>query len=342
MNTTGQLLRLSVFGESHGPVIGGVLDGVPAGMPIHAEVIQRRMDERRPGTSKQVSARDEADAVEILSGVHEGRATGAPLAFLIRNQDVRSQDYDALRNIPRPGHADLSEHWWSHGHNDPRGGGHRSGRLTAPMVAAAALVAPLLEAHGIQASAELVQAGDAANDAEAMAAAIETARANQDSIGGLVRFEATRVPSVLGDPMMDGMGSRLGQLLFAIPAVKGVSFGAGFEAVAMNGSDHNDGYRMDGDRIRFETNHAGGVLGGRTTGQPLWGHVAFKPASSIAQSQHSVDLEAGTDVDVAVKGRHDPCIAVRGVPVVRACLELALADFLLLAAAQGHVDALPW
>lgn len=342
MNTFGRHLRVSLFGESHGPAVGAVLDGVPAGMPVDLDAVQTRMDERRPGTSTQVSARKETDQVDILSGIQGGQATGAPLAFLIRNQDARSKDYEAIASIPRPGHADLTEHWWSGGANDPRGGGHRSGRLTAPLVAAAALLEPLLKQHGIQVTARLEQVGDVRGNEADLEAVIEGARRARDSVGGIVHFQADGVPRVLGDPMMDGVPSLLGHLLFAVPGVKGVSFGDGFAAARVRGSEHNDGYRMDGESIRFESNHAGGILGGRTTGEPVWGHVAFKPASSIPQSQHSVNLDTGEDVDLKVKGRHDPCIAVRGVPVIRAAVELVLADLLLLDASQGHAPSPSW
>lgn len=364
MNTFGRRLRMQVFGESHGSAIGAVLDGVPPGIPVDLDALQQRLDQRRPGTGPLVSARDEADTPEILSGVFEGRTTGAPLAFIIRNQDARSKDYDALRRTPRPGHSDLVAHGWSRGFHDPRGGGHYSGRLTAPLVAAAALLAPLLERAGTTVGAHLHQVHDLAgptdiHDAvvmqERVAASpvhtahsdldddfiriIEEARKAKDSVGGIVAFRADGVPALLGDPMMDSVESVLSHILYAVPAVKGVQFGAGFASVGMHGSDHNDAYRMQDGRPAPVTNHAGGILGGRTTGSPLWGHVAVKPTSSIFQPQDTVDLEAGDDATLELKGRHDPCIAIRAVPVIRAAVELALADLLLLGVQQGHVPA---
>ncbi len=342
MNTLGRHFRTSVFGESHGPVVGAVLDGVPPGMPIDLEAIRRRMQERRPGASHQVSARNEPDDVEILSGTYNGRATGAPLAFIVRNQDTRSQDYAAIAKTPRPGHADITEHWWSQGHRDPRGGGHRSGRLTAPLVAAAAIIAPWLEKAGIAVQATLSQVGATDSPSE-YKAAIQAARKAKDSIGGVVFFTTTGVPPALGAPMMDGVSSKLGQALFAIPGVKAVEFGAGTAAAAMLGSDHNDAIRYDDDaRIRFDSNHAGGTLGGRTSGEPITGQVTFKPTSSIAQPQTTVNLDTETTEEITIKGRHDPCIAVRGAPVVRAAVELVLADLLLEGASQGLAKVPRW
>lgn len=357
MNQIGRRLRLTLFGESHGVAIGGVLDGVPPGLPVDLGAVQARLDARRPGTGPLVSARQETDEPEILSGVHHGRTTGAPLAFLIRNQDRRSQDYADLARTPRPGHSDWVAHAWSRGAYDPRGGGHYSGRLTACLVAAAALIEPMLHAAGIQVQAHLHAVGEHSGpggepgDLTAAAASpvhtahaledvfidrIMAARAAKDSIGGTVAWKATGVPIAWGDPMFDSVESLASHMLFSVPAVKAVSFGAGFGAVAMAGSQHNDAYRMDGDTARPTSNHAGGILGGRTTGAPMWGHVAIKPTSSIFQPQETVDLERGTDATLNLKGRHDPCIAVRAVPVVRAAMELVLADLLLLAQQEGH------
>jgi chorismate synthase len=338
----GRMLRLSVFGESHGPVVGGVIDGVPPGMQVESDQIQVRMDERRPGTSAQVSARKETDVVKIVSGVNQGRTTGAPIAFTIDNMDVRGQDYDVTQHVPRPGHADLVESRWSRGHNHKRGSGHRSGRLTAPWVAAAALVQPLLTFYGIDVDAQLVEVGGVSGSHEDFVATIDAARRDKDSIGGKIRFQANGVPPALGSPMMDGLSSALANTLFAIPGVKGVDIGAGFQAASMRGSEHNDAYAVADDGVRFQSNHAGGILGGRTTGQPVWGHVAFKPSSSIAQPQQSVDLEKMENVSLEVRGRHDPCVAVRGAPVVRAAVELVLADMLLQAASLGHVKPAIW
>ena len=367
MNHFGRRLRITLFGESHGPAIGAVLDGVPAGMPVNLDAVQRRMDQRRPGTGPLVSARNEPDVPEILSGVFEGRATGAPLAFIIRNQDTRSKDYDALRSTPRPGHSDLVANAWARGFNDPRGGGHHSGRLTACLVAAAALLAPLLDRCGVTVGAHLHQVhndagpvdslhAQAMNDGaasspvhtahheleERFVAIIESARKAKDSVGGVVEWKTDGVPIALGDPMMDSVESLIAHLLFAVPAVKGVSFGAGFASVGMHGSEHNDPFLMKDGAVRTTSNHAGGILGGRTTGAPLWGHVAIKPTSSIFLAQDTVDLESGQDTTLELTGRHDPCIAIRAVPVVRAAVELVLADLLLLGMQHGHVGVVDW
>jgi len=362
MNTFGRRLRLSLFGESHGPGIGITLDGVPPGLPVDPDAIQRALDERRPGTGPLVSARREKDAPQILSGVHGGRATGAPLTVWIQNQDARPQDYERVRRLPRPGHADFTQHMWSRGHHDPRGGGHASGRLTAPLVAAAAIVRPLLEAQGIRTAAHLHQVGDLsgpphvhnAATAAARAAgspvrtahaglekrfleAILAARQERDSLGGLIEFVADGVPVAWGDPFFDSVESLLAHLLFSVPAVKGVDFGAGFAAAAMRSSEHNDPFAVEGGRVVVGKNDAGGILGGRTTGASLRGRVAVKPTSSILRPQETVDLGTGEPARLDLTGRHDPCIAVRAVPVVRACLDLVLADLLLLARQEGHV-----
>lgn len=369
MNSFGRQLRVQLFGESHGPAIGAVIDGLPPGVPVDMDAVQARLDQRRPGTGPLVSTRDEADIPEILSGVFEGRTTGAPLAFIIRNQDARSKDYEALVRKPRPGHSDLVANDWARGFHDPRGGGHYSGRLTAGLVAAAALLAPLLERAGVRVGAHLHQVHDvvgpvAAHDATTMqqrvadspvhtahkdlearfVQIINEARQAKDSVGGVVEFHADGVPALLGDPMMDSVESVHSHILFAVPAVKGVSFGAGFDSVGMHGSQHNDPYRMQGGIPTPTTNHAGGILGGRTTGAPVWGHVAIKPTSSIFQTQDTVDLATGEDATLELKGRHDPCIAIRAVPVIRAAIELAITDLLLLGVQQGHVpsEVLDW
>lgn len=367
MNTFGRRLRLSLFGESHGEGVGCVLDGVPPGVPIDEAAIQSALDRRRPGTGPLVSARQESDRVRFLSGVFEGRATGAPLALFIANQDARSKDYEALRRTPRPGHSDWVAGVWARDHHDPRGGGHYSGRLTAPLVAAGALVSPMLDHAGITAAAHLHQVHHDAGPADAhdvatmrqrsAASAVHTAhtdlegtfidtilsaRGAKDSVGGVVEWKAEGAPAALGDPFFDSVESLLGHLLLSVPAVKGVSFGDGFAAVGKHGSEHNDPYRYrDGD-VTTKTNHAGGVLGGRTTGAALWGHVAVKPTSSIFQPQDTVDLKTRHDATLELKGRHDPCIAVRAVPVVDACVRLVLADLVLLGAQQGHAEAPRW
>jgi len=361
MNQWGRRLRLSLFGESHGAGVGVVVDGLPPGLEVDAAALQSALDARRPGRSTLVSSRDELDRVEFLSGIHRGVVTGAPVALWIANRDVDSTPYADAGRTPRPGHADWVNLEWSRGHADLRGGGHSSGRLTAPIVAAAALVAPLLAAHGIRAAAHLHQVGElrgaehahsvvgmaehaaqssvytAHADLEAsFVERIETARRDGDSVGGAVEFAAAGVPLGLGDPFFDGVESHLAHLLFAMPAVKAVEFGAGTRAAAMQGSQHNDPYTIEAGRVAVAKNDAGGVLGGRTSGAELRGCVTVKPASSIAQPQPSVDLVRMEQATLEISGRHDPCIAVRAVPVVKACVDLALADFVLLARQEGR------
>jgi chorismate synthase len=360
MNQFGRNFRLSLFGESHGAGVGVVVDGVPPGLPLDAGVLQRDLDLRRPGNSALTSQRAEPDKAELLSGVHQGRTTGAPVCVWIANQDARSKDYAAVQCLPRPGHADWVNHVWSKGHADLRGGGHSSGRLTAPLVAAGT-IAQLVLGPGVACAAHLHQVGAAAGPRDAHAAAtllervprspvytghteleptftglVEQARRDLDSVGGVVEFVADGVPVAWGDPFFDSVESSLAHLLFAIPAVKGVEFGAGFASTAMKGSQHNDPYEVRDGHVAPATNHAGGILGGRTTGESLRGRVAVKPASSLpGRPQQSVDLATLVPAELRLTGRHDPCIAIRAVPVVQACLRIVLADFALLARQQG-------
>ncbi len=340
---------------------------MPAGLPVSLVRVQRALDARRPGASPLVSARREADRVEALSGLLRGRATGVPLALWIRNGDVDSAAYRDLANVPRPGHADWVNHAWSGGHADLRGGGHASGRLTAGLVAAGAVARGLLDPLGIGTAAHVVQVGRVAGPVDgsidattmarravrspvrtahrhlqaAMVAELEEARAAGDSVGGAVAFVADGLPLGLGDPWMDPLESTLAHLLFAVPAAKGVGFGHGAAAAGMRGSQHNDPYvRADGG-LRPATNHAGGVLGGRSTGERLWGQVAFKPAASIARAQRTADLRAAGQRTLRVSGRHDPCVAIRAVSVVAACVDLALADAVLLGREQGLAGCWP-
>ena len=359
MNSFGRLLRLSLFGESHGEGVGVLLDGVPPGLPLSEKILQADLDARRPG-GRLVSQRREPDIPRILSGVLRGKATGAPVCVWIENQDVQSKPYADLARTPRPGHADWVNQVWSGGHADLRGGGHSSGRLTAGLVVAGTIAQGILDPLGIRCAAHLHQVGphrgpDNAVSLTRMAAAaatspvktahaalesvfvaeVEAARRGKDSIGGAVEFRAEGLPVGLGDPILDPLESTLAHLLFAVPAVKGVSFGAGHAAAAMRGSEHNDPFDMRKGKVVPRSNHAGGLLGGRTTGAPMWGHVAVKPASSIALPQNTVDLETGKAATLEMTGRHDPCIAIRAVPVVRAGLAIALADAVLIGRANG-------
>ena len=351
-NLLGDSYRLMVFGQSHSPMIGGVIEGVPAGVKPDMDFIQAFMARRAPGGALS-TARREADAPEIISGLNEwGRTCGAPLTFLIRNADHHSADYSNLRDVPRPGHADYTAAVKFGGENDIRGGGQFSGRLTAPLCFAGALAMQLLQEKGVRVKARVMRVAgiqdapvDLANpeldaisdgvlpcvdpDAAAhMAEAIEAARSDGDSVGGVVECFATGVPAGLGEPMFDGVENRLARALFGIPAVRGVAFGLGFEAAELRGSQHNDAFHMDGGRIVTDTNRHGGVLGGITSGMPIAVRVAFKPTPSIALEQQSVSLSRREDAPLHIRGRHDPCVVPRAVPVVEAVVACVLYDMM--------------
>ena len=353
-NTLGNSFRVTIFGQSHSPMIGAVIEGLPAGFVPDMEAVAAFMARRVPGASALSTPRREADAPTILSGLNErGETCGAPLCAVIENSNPRSQDYDALRDVPRPGHADFTAWAKFSGHNDIRGGGQFSGRLTAPLCFAGALALQLLERRGIRVKARIAAIagiedapadfarppldGIAAEglpclDAEAakkMEEAILAARAEGDSVGGIVECFATGLPVGLGAPMFDGVENRVARALFGIPAVKGVEFGAGFAAAHMRGSAQNDPFRMDGARVVTEANRHGGSLGGITSGMPLVVRAAFKPTPSIGQAQRSVSLSGGEDAELAVRGRHDPCVVPRAVPVVEAAVACTVLDMLI-------------
>lgn len=363
MNSFGRHLRIQLFGESHGPGVGVVVDGVPPGLPLSLHALRQDLAARRPGSSLLVSQRNEPDEPEILSGWHEGFTTGTPLAILIRNHDADSRPYEATSQTPRPGHADYPSHVASFGFHDPRGGGHNSGRLTASLVAAGTIAELVLKQHKIRGAAHLhqveeVRGPDRAHPVttilkraaksplrtahgeleEEFSRRILAARKEQDSVGGVIEFVADGLPAGLGDPFFDSVESVLSHLLFALPGVKAVSFGSGFDAAIMRGSAHNDAFHVTNGAVTTMTNHAGGILGGRTVGTEVWGHVAMKPASTLpGRKQDTVDLATMAGATIKPTGRHDPCIAVRAVPVVQACLRLVLADFVLQARRDGLV-----
>lgn len=362
MNSFGRLLRFSIYGESHGACVGAVVDGIPAGMQVDADFLQRELQRRRPGQGKLTTQRSETDAPLFRSGVLDGVTTGAPINIEFANKDARSKHYDNLAIVPRPGHADYPAHVRHRGHNDHRGGGHFSGRLTAPLVAAGALARMWLRHRGVEVAAHVVQVGEVRGAvgvldvatvsaqsrtnvvrtahielAAEMEAQAEAARKDGDSIGAVLEFVVEGLPVGIGEPWADPVESQLAHLLFAVPAVRGVSFGAGFAAASMRGSEHNDPWAVGrGGALTPLTNHAGGVLGGHSTGAPLWGEVCFKPASSIFTRQRSVDLATGEPTELQIKGRHDPLIAIRAVPVVEAAVGFALADMLLCHDALGR------
>lgn len=359
----GRRLKVEVFGESHGPGIGMVADGFPAGEEVDSDELMRFMGRRRPGKALSTARREE-DAPRFVSGVYEGKTTGFPVCAFIGNSDAHSRDYRALRYTPRPAHADYTAWVRYGGYADMRGGGHFSGRLTAPLCVAGGMALQILARRGVYVGAHLVRVGQAsaplwpveidkamlagaadldlpADDvqaAEAMRAQIEQARDCGDSVGGVVECAAIGVPEGLGDPLFDGVENRLASALFGIPAVKGVEFGAGFAAAQMRGSQCNDpfAYAADGS-VRTTSNNAGGCLGGITTGMPVVVRCAFKPTPSIAREQQTVDLQDMRETTISIQGRHDPCIAVRAVPVVEAVMALVVLDMMLEGGEHGTV-----
>ncbi len=331
MNTFGENLRLTIFGESHADAIGMVLDGFPAGFPIDFEALQAEMDRRAPGQSELTSPRREPDEPVFISGILNGRSTGAPISAIIKNSDTRSADYHPEK--PRPGHADLTAQIKFGGFADYRGGGHFSGRLTAAMLSAGALCKQYLAEKGISIQARISQIGDA-NIADGnfdfkMQKEILDARSSGDSVGGAVECVANGVPAGLGGLMFGGLESRISAALYAIPAVKGVEFGAGFEFARMRGSLANDPIRIENGRIFTETNNTGGINGGITNGMPLIVRCAFRPTPSISRQQDTVDLSTQENATIRVLGRHDPCIVPRALPVVEAMLAICILDAMM-------------
>ena len=348
MNSFGRLLRVTTFGESHGPAIGCVIDGCPPGLAIAPHDFTRDLARRATGRSRHTSQRHEADEVEILSGVYEGMTTGTPIALLIRNVDARSKDYAAIASQFRPGHADYT-YWQKYGLRDPRGGGRSSARETTMRVAAGVIARKwLAERHGVTVRGHLAQIGDivprshdwAAVEANpffwpdaAQVAELETfmdaLRKSGDSVGAKVGVEATGVPPGWGEPVYGKLSAEIGAAMLSINAVKGVEIGDGFDAVAQAGSQHRDLMHADG----FASNHAGGILGGISTGQPVRVAVAFKPTSSLRLPAPTLDVE-GHAVEVVTTGRHDPCVGIRATPICEAMLALVLMDQALRHRAQ--------
>ena len=360
----GDRIVVSVFGQSHSSGIGVVMDGVPAGEALSMKELRSFMQRRAPGRASYSTKRKEADEPEILSGLLEDDSDadrfiscGAPICAVIRNTDTRSADYEEQKRVPRPGHADLTAEIKYRGFQDVRGGGHFSGRLTAPLCFAGGFAKQILERQGIYIGAHIAAIGgikDSCYDplrlsreqlmyaskqsfpvndesaGEDMRALIEEVRMDCDSVGGIIECAVLGVPAGLGDPMFDGVENRLSRALFGIPAVKGLEFGEGFSAASMRGSQHNDAYRMREDgSIGFLSNHAGGILGGISTGLPIVFRIAIKPTASIAKPQDSVDIKERRDRELIIKGRHDPCIVPRAVPVVEAVTALCIYDMML-------------
>ncbi len=348
-NTFGHSFCVTTFGESHGAAIGCVVDGCPPGLTLSEADIQPELDRRRPGTSRHVTQRQEADRVEILSGVHEGVTTGTPIALLIRNEDARSKDYSNIARTFRPGHADYT-YWHKYGVRDPRGGGRSSARLTAPVVAAGAVARKWLrEQYHIGIRAWMSQLGEIAipfvsyahvrenpffapdpSVVPQLEAYMDALRRSGDSVGARIEIEADGVPVGLGEPLFDKLDADIAYAMMGINAVKGVEIGAGFAAVAQKGSEHGDELTPAG----FVGNNAGGVLGGISTGQPIRVSIAIKPTSSIRVARRSIDLD-GAPTTVETHGRHDPCVGIRAAPIAEAMLALVLIDHALRHRAQN-------
>ena len=344
----GENLRVTIFGQSHSPAVGVTIEGIPAGEELDLEALQRFLDRRAPGRNVWSTARKESDVPEFVSGLRGSCTCGTPLTALLRNADTRSKDYAALARLPRPGHADYTAAVKFGGHQDFAGGGHFSGRLTAPLCLAGGICLQLLAREGITVISRIAQIGPACDrgelqcstaekefpvvddaSGEAMRAVIAAAKAEGDSVGGLVECAVLGLPAGLGDPMFDGMENRIARVVFGIPAVKGLEFGAGFSYAALRGSEANDAFALRDGEIITETNHCGGILGGISDGMPLRFRAAFKPTPSIAREQRTVDLETREEKPLVIEGRHDPCIVPRAVPVVEAAAAIAVYDALL-------------
>ena len=354
-STYGEKIKISVFGESHGGGIGVVIDGLPAGEAIDFDAVLAQMARRAPGRDKTATPRKESDLPRVLSGMLGDVLTGAPLCAVIENTNTRSQDYGDLLAKPRPGHSDYTAYIKYHGANDIRGGGHFSGRITAPLVFAGAVCRQLLERRGIQIAAHIQSVGSihdkpfdpvavpsalikrlsASSFAlidesaeEPVRAEIEAARLAQDSVGGTIECAVTGLPAGVGEPMFDGLEGAIAKAVFGVPAVKGIEFGAGFALAAMRGSRANDAFCYQNGHVVTETNHCGGILGGIANGMPLIFRCAVKPTPSISQPQNTVDLKTGENTVLTIHGRHDPCIVPRAVPVIEAVTALAIINVL--------------
>jgi chorismate synthase len=353
-NSLGKLFVITSFGESHGRCVGITIDGCPAGLPLNDQDIQRELDRRRPTASAGGTARAEEDKVEVLSGIFNGHTTGAPICLLVWNRDIDSRAYEEIRSLPRPGHADYTAFMKYGGYNDFRGGGRFSGRITATFVMAGAVARKLLQTIGVEVLAHAIEidgikAGPKGLDeikqnvdqnplkcadleaAGEMMRAIDKARKEGDSLGGIIESIALNMPVGLGEPVFDTLEGELAKALFAIPAVKGVEFGSGFSAAAKRGSENNDPFAVrDGKTITL-SNNAGGILGGISNGMPIVTRVVVKPTPSISKAQKTVNMKTMEESSLLIKGRHDACIVPRAVPVVESMMAVTLCDFALRA-----------
>lgn len=356
----GKMLRLTTFGESHGPAVGGILDGVPAGLPLTEEDVQHDLDRRKPGQSDVTTPRKESDEVRLLSGIFDGATTGTPIGFVVENRDTDPSKYEPFRTVPRPGHADLT-YQEKFGRRDWRGGGRSSGRETVSRVAAGAIAKKLLKRIGTEVRAHVsriggIEAGDVSFEdlprseenvvrcadpeaAEEMRDLIREVRSKGDSVGGTVEVVAQKMPVGLGEPVFDKLEADLAKALLSIGSVKGFEVGAGFDVAGMRGSESNDPFTVRDDEVRPETNDMGGTLGGISSGAPLRLRIAVKPTPSISKEQRSVDLDTLEEETLRIEGRHDPAIPPRVVPVAEAMVALVLADH-ALRAGMIHPDRL--
>jgi len=327
-STLGNMVKISVFGESHGVGVGVTIDGFPAGMQVDEDALKAMLKRRMPSNKASSTKRREADEFEILSGILEGVTTGAPICAMTRNSDQHSKAYDKLKDMPRPSHADYTGAVRYGGHNDLRGGGHFSGRLTAAVVFAGALAKQYLHEKGIEVNASIEAVGGLHDEAE-IEAMVDTIRRDLDSIGGTISCTVTGLDAGIGSPMFDTVESRLAAAMFGIPAVKGVQFGLGFGFANARGSEVNDAFVMKDGKVRTKTNNNGGVLGGITTGMPVEFSVVIKPTASISKPQETLNTATGEQETLVIGGRHDPCIVPRAVPVIEAAAALVILDLYL-------------
>ena len=347
-STYGENIHLSIFGQSHSPAIGMTLEGIPAGEHIDFQELQAFMERRAPGRKSYSTARKEADMPEFLSGVRGEYTCGTPLTAIIRNGDTRSKDYSAFSAVPRPGHADYTADVKYFGYQDYAGGGHFSGRLTAPLCIAGGICLQILKRQGIEVISRIKSIGPVLDEqplmsstagkdfptvdeaaGKAMQEAIEQARMQKDSLGGVIECAVLGLPVGLGDPIFGGMENRIAAIVFGIPAVKGIEFGAGFQAARLRGSENNDSFVIEDGQVKTRSNNCGGILGGITDGMPLIFRAAVKPTPSIATEQDSVDMKELKAAKLTVGGRHDPCIVPRAVPCMEAAAAIAVYDALL-------------
>lgn len=352
----GNKLKISIFGESHGAGIGITIDGLPSGIEIDFEKILKEMSRRAPGKSKISTARKEGDNPEILSGLFEGKTTGTPLCAVIRNKDQHSKDYGKLKDLMRPGHADYPGFVRYKGFNDYRGGGHFSGRITAPLVFAGAVCKQILDTKGITVGAHIKSIGEVydksfdeieltkeilddlkenelpllcTENEDLMRNSILEARNEGDSVGGTIECTVIGMDAGIGNPFFDSVESTISHLMFSVPAVKGIEFGRGFEMSRLRGSQCNDEYYYDGDKVKTYTNNNGGITGGITNGMPILFKVCIKPTSSISKKQRTIDITEKKESEIVIKGRHDPCIVQRAVPVIEAVTAIGILDLVL-------------